>query len=91
VPFPLFFKLTLYLLVLDAFGALYLTGILDWIGLVGLLLPIVYQREHVHLEPRREGAQDVVRAQPVPAIGRIGQAVSEEEDPHTRCASTSSS
>lgn len=41
MPFPLFFKLTLYLLVLDAFGALYLTGILDWIGLVGLLLTIL--------------------------------------------------
>jgi len=38
VPFPLFFKLTLYLLVLDAFGALSLTGILDGPGLVGLPL-----------------------------------------------------
>ncbi len=38
MPFPLFFKLTLYLLVLDAFGALSLTGILDGPGLVGLPL-----------------------------------------------------
>ncbi|HSB80601.1 MAG TPA: DUF3488 and transglutaminase-like domain-containing protein [Candidatus Methylomirabilis sp.] len=30
MPFPLSFKLTLYLLVLDAFGALYLTQILGW-------------------------------------------------------------
>jgi transglutaminase-like putative cysteine protease len=41
VPFPLFFKLTLYLLVLDAFGAVYLTGILDWPGLAGVLLAIL--------------------------------------------------
>lgn len=40
VPFPLFFKLTLYLLVLDAFGALSLTGILDWPGLAAVLLAI---------------------------------------------------
>ena len=41
VPFPQLFKLTLYLLVLDAFGALYLTGILDWPGLAGVLLAIL--------------------------------------------------
>jgi transglutaminase-like putative cysteine protease len=41
VPFPRLFKLTLYLLVLDAFGALYLTGILDWLGLAGILLTIL--------------------------------------------------
>lgn len=40
MPFPLFFKLTLYLLVLDAFGALYLTSILSWPGLVTILLAI---------------------------------------------------
>lgn len=40
MPFPVFLKLTLYLLVLDAFGALYLTGILDWPGLAGVLLAI---------------------------------------------------
>lgn len=41
MPFPEFFKLTLYLLVLDAFGALYLTGILDRLGLAGILLTIL--------------------------------------------------
>jgi transglutaminase-like putative cysteine protease len=41
VPFPKFFKLTLYLLVLDAFGALYLTGILGRLALVGILIPIL--------------------------------------------------
>jgi transglutaminase-like putative cysteine protease len=40
MPFPLLFKLTLYLLVLDAFGALYLTHILSWPGLVAMLLVI---------------------------------------------------
>jgi transglutaminase-like putative cysteine protease len=40
VPFPLFFKLTIYLVVLDALGALYLTGILDWPGLVGIPLAV---------------------------------------------------
>ena len=38
MPFPLFFRLTLFLLVLDASGALYLTGILEWPGLVAVLL-----------------------------------------------------
>ncbi|MFI5339804.1 MAG: DUF3488 and DUF4129 domain-containing transglutaminase family protein [Candidatus Methylomirabilales bacterium] len=41
MPFSLFFKLTLYLLVLDAFGALYLTEILEWPGLVATLLTIL--------------------------------------------------
>lgn len=40
MPFPLFFKLTLYLLVLDAFGALYLTSILSWPALAAMLLAI---------------------------------------------------
>jgi transglutaminase-like putative cysteine protease len=40
VPFPDLFKLTLYLLVLDAFGALYLTGILDWPTHVVVLLAL---------------------------------------------------
>ncbi len=38
MPFPRFFKLTFYLLVLDAFGAIYLTRILDWPGLGATLL-----------------------------------------------------
>lgn len=38
MPFPLFFKLTLYLLVLDAFGALYLTQILSPPGFAVTLL-----------------------------------------------------
>jgi len=41
VPFPLFFRVTLYLLALDAFGALYISGILDWPGLAAVLLTIV--------------------------------------------------
>jgi len=41
VPFPLFFKLTLYLLVLDAFGAIYLTGVLGWLALAGILVAIL--------------------------------------------------
>jgi transglutaminase-like putative cysteine protease len=41
LPFPEFFKLTLYLLVLDAFGALCLTGILDRLALAGVLITIL--------------------------------------------------
>ncbi len=41
MPFPLLFRLTLYLLALDAFGALYISGILDWPGLAAVLLTIV--------------------------------------------------
>ena len=41
MPFPQFFKLTLYLLVLDAGGALYLTGILDWLAFSAILLIIL--------------------------------------------------
>jgi transglutaminase-like putative cysteine protease len=41
VPFLLFFKLTLYLLVLDAFGALYLTGVLERPGLAVVFLAIL--------------------------------------------------
>ncbi len=40
MPFAELFKLTLYLLVLDAFGALYLTSILDWPSLLMVLLAI---------------------------------------------------
>jgi transglutaminase-like putative cysteine protease len=40
VPFAELFKLTLYLLVLDAFGALYLTSILDWPSLLVVLVAI---------------------------------------------------
>ena len=41
MPFPQFLKLTLYLIVLDAFGALYLTGILDRLALAGTLITIL--------------------------------------------------
>jgi transglutaminase-like putative cysteine protease len=40
VPFAELFKLTIYLLVLDAFGALYLTSILDWPSLLVVLVAI---------------------------------------------------
>lgn len=40
MPFPLFLKLTLYLLVLDAFGALYLTETLGGPGLVAVPIAI---------------------------------------------------
>lgn len=39
--FPLVFRLILFLLVLDAFGALYLTGILEWPGLIATFVVIV--------------------------------------------------
>ena len=40
MPFAELFKLTIYLLVLDAFGALYLTSILDWPSQLGVLVAI---------------------------------------------------
>ncbi len=40
MPFAELFKLTVYLLVLDAFGALYLTSILDWSSFLVVLLAI---------------------------------------------------
>ena len=40
MPFADLFKLTLYLLVLDAFGALYLTNILDWPTLLVVLVAL---------------------------------------------------